>query len=316
MRHTWATLCAVAALLLAACAQTPEAPETTQPAAQAPRAAAPESTAQARAIARHRQLAARYRDAGDVGAAAVEWHVLTLLDPDNESIRRELASANKAVERAVDAELENGRAASRRGDAEAATHAMLRVLALEPANAEAMKTVRELERQRAARTQGERAARAARNVVPQTSDSFDLEQRIELFRAGDVASGLRELKRYVDAHPTDSAARAQIATAVYDRAREIESQGARENALAMYEQAIALRGESMPSWNTKLGSLKKALSADYYNKGVSAAAKDPAQAIKHWEASLRYDPSNAQAAAKLAEARRSIAPTKGGPPGT
>ncbi len=308
-------LAAFAAIALTACAQTPEVPETPAP-VETPRAVAPESTAQSRAIARHRQLAARYRDAGDVGAAAVEWHILTMLEPESESFRRELALANKAVSHAVEVELDNGRAASRRGDIDAATQAMVRVLALDPGNAEAVKVLRELERQKAARTQAERAARAARSAAPASADSFDVEQRIELFRAGDMASGLRELKRYVDAHPTDSTARAQIATAVYDRARELESQGARENALAMYEQAIALRGEAMPPWNAKLASLKKTLSADYYNKGVSAAGKDPAQAIKHWEASLRYDPGNTAAAAKLAAARRSIAPTKGGPPGT
>lgn len=308
-------LAAFAAIVLAACAQTPEVPETPAP-VEGPRAVAPENTAQSRAIARHRQLAARYRDSGDVAAAAIEWHILTLLDPESESLRRELALANKAVARAVEVELDNGRAASRRGDADAATQAMLRVLAVDPGNAEAVKALRDLERQKSARAQAERAARAARSAVAATADSFDVEQRIELFRAGDTASGLRELKRYVDAHPTDSAARVQIAMAVYDRARELESQGARENALTMYDQAIALRGEAMPAWNAKLASLKKALSAEYYNKGVSAAAKDPAQAIKHWEASLRYDPGNTAAAAKLTEARRSIAPTKSGPPGT
>jgi len=308
-------LAAAAAILLAACAQTPEVPEAPAP-VDASRVVAPENNAQSRAIARHRQLAARYRDAGDIGAAAIEWHILTLLDPENETFRRELALASKAVAHAIDAELDNGRAASRRGDADAATQAMARVLSLEPDNAEAAKTLRELERQKSTRAQAERAARAARTAMPAPADSFDLEQRIELFRAGDMASGLRELKRYVDAHSNDSAARVQIATAVYDRAREIESQGARENALAMYEQAIALRGEPVAQWNVKLASLKKALSAEYYTKGVSAAAKDPAQAIKHWEASLRYDPGNAAAAAKLAETRRSIAPTKGGPPGT
>jgi len=308
-------LAAFAAILLAACAQTPEVPETAAP-AEAPRTVAPENTAQSRAIARHRQLAARYRDSGDVAAAAIEWHVLTLLDPDNEAFRRELALARKAASRAIEVELDGGRAASHRGDTDAATQAMLRVLALEPGNAEAVKALRELERQRSARTQAERAARAARSATPAPADSFDVEQRIELFRAGDMTSGLRELKRYVDAHPTDTTARAQISLAVYDRARELESQGARENALTMYEQAIALRGESMPTWSTKLATLKKALSVEYFNRGVSAAAKDPAQAIKHWEASLRYDPGNSAAAAKLAEARRTMAPTKGGPPGT
>ncbi|HEX9276296.1 MAG TPA: hypothetical protein VGA51_07850 [Casimicrobiaceae bacterium] len=307
-------LTAAVAIVLAACAQAPEQPEPAA-AIETPRALAPD-TAQTRAIAKHQKLAARYRDAGDLADAATEWHILALLDPQNESFRRELAQARTAIARTIQVELETGRAAARRGEPDVATQAMLKVLALDPGNAEAVKSLRELERQKATRAQAERAARAARSAAPQPADSFDVEQRIELFRAGDMASGLRELKRYVDAHPADSTARAQIGTAVFDRARELESQGARENALSMYEQAIALRGEPMPAWSATAGALRKAVSADYYDKGVRAAATDPAQAIKHWETSLRFDPGNKATAAKLAEARRSIAPTKGGAPGS
>jgi tetratricopeptide (TPR) repeat protein len=143
-----------------------------------------------------------------------------------------------------------------------------------------------------------------------------VEQRIEIFRAGDMTSGLRELKRYVDEHPGDATARAQIGTAVYERARELESQGARENAVTMYEQAIALRGGDNAAWSAKVGTLRKSLSAEYYDKGVKIAASDPAQAVRYWETSLKFDPANKAAAARLDQARRPMAPTKGSPSGS
>jgi tetratricopeptide (TPR) repeat protein len=306
-------LFAIAAVVLAACAQAPERPETAT--VEAPPVSAADN-AQTRAIAKHQRLAARHRDAGDLATAATEWHIVTLLDPHNESFRREYANARAAATRAAQRELDSGQQAMRRGDLDAAAQSMLKVLALDPANAEATNTLREIDRQRASRTQADRAARAARNAAPATADSFDVEQRIEIFRAGDTASGLRELKRYVDEHPGDANARAQIGTAVYERARELESQGARESAVTMYEQAIALKGVDNAAWSAKVGTLRKSLSAEYYDKGVKIAASDPAQARRYWEASLKYDPGNKEAAARLAQARRTIAPTKNGAPGS
>jgi tetratricopeptide (TPR) repeat protein len=80
-----------------------------------------------------------------------------------------------------------------------------------------------------------------------------------MFKAGDVEGGLRDLRRYVDTYPNDKAGRNRIGTAVYDRGRELEAQGAREQALKMYEQAVALRGEPGPGWSARIQALKKSL---------------------------------------------------------
>ena len=127
----------VASIVLAACAQAPEVPDTAAPATapQAPRAAA--DSAQARAIAKHQRLAARARESGDIAMVATELQLLALLDPDNAAFRRDLAQARASVARALDTELEAGRAAERRGDSDAAAQAMVRVLVLDPDNAEA-----------------------------------------------------------------------------------------------------------------------------------------------------------------------------------
>ena len=124
-----------------------------------------------------------------------------------------------------------------------------------------------------------------------------------MFRAGDTAGGLRDLHRFVDANPGDKAARNRIGTVVYDRARELEAQGQREQALGLYVEAVSLRGDAAPGWAARIQAVKKALGDEYFDKGVKDWPADRALAIKDWEASLRFDPQNAKAAARLKDAQ-------------
>jgi tetratricopeptide (TPR) repeat protein len=255
--------------LLAGCAEVPVAP----PEPPAATRLSPQDERIRTAIAKHRQLAAQYRQAGDLAAAATQYQLLTLLAPDDGTFRTELAATRAEIARRVKESLAAGNAALRSGDADRAAESMLRALALDPENAEAAAQLREIERQRLSRIQASRAAkaggvagangaqRAASPRAPATAgnDSYDLEQPLEMFKAGDTAGGLRDLRNYVDANPNDKAARNRIGTAVYDRARELESQGAREQALALYEQAVALRGEPGPGWTARIQALQKAL---------------------------------------------------------
>jgi tetratricopeptide (TPR) repeat protein len=260
--------------LLAACAQMPVA---TNPASEL---ASPRPTLDARgqAIVRHQQRAQQARSAGDLAKAENEW-------------------------------LQVGNTAMKGGDSERATQAMLRVLALDPDNDEAAKALREIDRQRITRIQGDRAQKlrpvdiAGLKSAPSASEQYDLEQPLEMLRAGDVNGGLRELRAYVDANPGNRAARQKIGTAVADRARELQNKGSREQAYMLYEQAVALRGETTPEWNTQMQALRKALSEEYYNNGERAYRSDVALAIKQWETSLRYDPQNLKASMRLRDAR-------------
>ena len=302
--------------LLAGCAQLPPAP------ASAPASASRLSPQEERvrlAVAKHQQLANQAKQAGDLAAAATQFQILTLLAPNDATFRNELAATRAEIGRRVKENLAAGNAAMRSGDADRAAEAMLKVLALDPENAEAAKDLREIEKQRLSRIQAGRAAKAGGagavangNATPRAaaaprtaaSDAYDLEQPLEMFKAGDTAGGLRDLKNYVDANPNDKAARNRIGTAVYDKGREQEDQGAREQALALYEQAVALRGEPGLGWSARIQALKKTLGNDYFDKGAKAYPANAAQAIKDWETSLRYDPQNAKAAARLKDARQ------------
>jgi tetratricopeptide (TPR) repeat protein len=255
--------------VLAGCAQMPPAP----PAATT--RLSPQDERVRLAVAKHQQLASQAKQAGDLATAATQLQILTLIAPSDTAFRSELAATRAEIGRRVKDNLATGNAALRSGDSDRAAEAMLKVLALDPENAEAAAQLREIEMQRLSRIQAGRAAKAggggavangssrtvaaAKAPASAAGDAYDLEQPLEMFKAGDTVGGLRDLKSYVDANPNDKAARNRIGTTVYDKARELEDKGAREQALAMYEQAVALRGEPAAGWTARMQALKKSL---------------------------------------------------------
>jgi tetratricopeptide (TPR) repeat protein len=307
--RTWWLLAGLA--VLGGCAQAPERPAPSVPSA-APAPAISRTVSEA--ITRHRRLAETAKQSGDLATAATQWQVLTVLAPDDATYARELAATRAAIDKEVRDQLAAGNAAMSAGDTDRASVAMLRVLALDPAQPDAAKALREIDRRKLSRIQADRAAKVslqdqvatratARAQQNDVNDAFDVEQAIELLRAGDVSGGMRDLKAYVEANPSNRAARQRIGNAVADRAKELEDQGAREQALAMYEQAVSLRGDASAPWAARMAPLKKQLSQDYMERGTRAYRSNISQAISFFETSVKYDPTNAQANLKLKEAK-------------
>lgn len=263
-RFRWSSLATPAlALAVAGCAQQQPLPEAvTVP----PPAAAVRSDVD-RAIDQRVALARQHLAAGDPRAAAVEWQILILLAPQNPDFRRELAASRDAAQRGARERLDAARAAQRNGQAERAVEAYVQALAYEPGNAEAARALRELDRQRYARIQADRAARAKNEMAAPArtvpgdgpGDGYDVDQALEMLAAGDLAGGLRDLKAWVEANPRQRSTRQRIGAAVYDKGRELEAIGAREQALSAYESAVALAGEAPAEWTTRIAALKKAL---------------------------------------------------------
>jgi tetratricopeptide (TPR) repeat protein len=200
------------------------------------------------------------------------------------------------------------------GDLDRASATMLRALALDPSQPDAAKMLREIDRRRLTRIQADKAAKAtpqgeaarsasAARASSEVNDGFDIEQALEMVRAGDTSNGLRDLRAYVDANRGNRAARQRIGNAVADRARELEDQGAREQAVTLYEQAVALRGDANAPWAGRMNALKKTLSQDYLDKGTRASRTNLAQAISFFETSVKYDPDNTAASIKLKDAK-------------
>jgi len=317
--HARTAVAVAVATLVAACAQAPTAPEAP---VQAPavRADGPRDEA----IRRHREFAREARAAGDLATAVDHLHVVTMLAPGDEAARRDAEALRAEIQRGVRENLDAGRSAMRAGDNARASTAFLRVLALDPRNAEAARSLREIDRQNMARAQSNRAsrvrvedlfadARAAKSAPPagyggapaaaSGNDAYDLDQRIERLQAGDTAGALRELKVWVDAHPKDRAGRQRVGAAVAERAKELEGKGQREAALNLYEQALSLRGEPQPEWSARIAALKKSVAGDYYNEGVKLMRTDLPGAVRALETAVKLDPQNANAANRLREAK-------------
>lgn len=323
--HARTAVAIAVATLVGACAQAPAAPDgEPAPAPRIVRTDGPRDEA----IRRHRELAREARAAGDLATALDHLHVVTMLAPGDEAARRDAEALRGEVQRGVRENLDAGRNAMRSGDNARASTAFLRVLALEPRNAEAARSLREIDRQNMTRAQANRAARVrvedlfadarAAKAAPPAGygaapaptaaaaggiDAYDLDQRIEMFRAGDTATALRELKAWVDAHPKDRAGRQRIGAAVAERAKELEGKGQREAALGLYEQALSLRGEPQPEWSARVAALRKSVAADYYNEGVKAMRTDLNGAVRSLETAVKLDPQNANAANRLREAK-------------
>jgi tetratricopeptide (TPR) repeat protein len=302
---------AAGGLALAACAAVPTVVDDAPPSVTTPSAPTTTVTSPYRnaAIARHSRLAAAARDAGDLAEAADHEEVLVLLAPNDPARRRALQTTREAIKRSTRTYTESGVAARRAGDLAAARDSFLRVLALDPDNAEAVKALREIDSAVMARTQSERAAkvRVVDDIVAsakaRASDALDVDQRIEIMRAGDLNAGLRELRSWVDANPAERATRQRIGVAVAEKARELESKGQRESALGLYDQAGTLAGAPTPEWTTRAQALRKALGEHYYAEGMKLYRSDLALAIRSFEAGARYDPNNTNLQLRLREAK-------------
>lgn len=299
--------------LLAACAQVP-APQAPAPKLLAPPVAAVD-TRRSEAIARHRNLAKRATEDGDLATAATQWQLVTLLAPEDDTYQSEWTAVRAAIATSVKNHLQMGFAAMAKGDLERASQAMLRALALDPNQFDAATALREIDRQRYTRIQANRVARArladkvaggasrTKTVGSEPDDALELGHALDMLRSGDATGGIRDLKSLIDANPQDHNARQRIATAIAERALELENHGSREQALLLYEQATLLRGETTAPWAARVPALRRAISKQFFDMGTRAYRTNVTQAITFFETSLRYDPANTQAALKLEHAR-------------
>lgn len=319
-------MCAAGAVVaaLAGCVTTPP-----PPAAGAPVVEAPISHLEVeRAIERRRAMALKAEQDGDLVGAATQWRLVLLLAANDGQAAERLAALRASAAEVVKTELAAGRDALRRGDNERASQSLLRVLVFDADNRQAIDALRELDRQRAMRRAADRAVRAqmetstvaakssgARRPSTEAGD-YEVEQSLELLRAGDSAVALAELRRYVSANPGDRVLRERIAGTLYSRAQELERQEGGGAAVAMYGEAVRIHSSPPQAWTVHLSQLKMRLAGQEYEKGVRLMTTNVAAAITHFEAALRLSPNHAQAQLQLQRARKmqqklqSISPTR------
>ena len=269
--------------------------------------------APSKTLALHEEMAKRYEASGDLASAVNEWHILTLLAPKERSYQDKLITTKETIRRLSNQAFTMGMASYRKKQLDETTRYMLKVLALFPDRTEAAQVLREIEKQKMASIQNLKATKAAKTVRYQkkmdeidtsNKSTLDPDQQIELFTAGDTTGGLREMRLYVEANPGEKQNRQRIANAVCEEAQKRENQGAEEDALRLYEQALFLRGDKYKPWEQRLNALRSKLASEYYGKGVQIYNKDISAAIQYWEKTLSIDPYYNNAALRLKEAKK------------
>jgi tetratricopeptide (TPR) repeat protein len=300
------------AALLAACAGTPTAelptPQTFSPIPPTARLADFESSYSERAVALSRE--------GRWAEALPLWEILVLLRPDSQDYRAQLERTQEQIGQVVAERLKAADKTRHAGDLERATLQYLRVLSVDPQNADAARALREIEAERvkrayllkprvlANRSSAER--NGARNSVAQPANdpAGELEIGVVQFRQGDYAGSVQTLEKYFRAHPRDDNARSYLADAYQQVGLASLREGRKEEALGQLEKAQQL-GPSDPAEVSKaVRSVRQALGEEYYRLGVQAFASDIDRAISLWERSLSYDPSQVQVQVRLQQARR------------
>lgn len=205
--------------------------------------------------------------------AALGWEVLGLLRPDDGAVSDRLAAARQQIDAHVARHQAAAQAAQRRGDGQAAMREWLELLALDPTHRGAADALRQIERERSARSQ---VGRFARPVLP--------------------------ARRPAEPAPAPSPALAEAARSANSQ-REHATMLARQGDL---DGAIALLRDS-PQWRSQ--PAHRSMVVDLYvRKAEATKSTQPEVARRAVEAALAIDARHAGALALQAQLARPAAP--------
>jgi tetratricopeptide (TPR) repeat protein len=245
----------LAGLLLALAGCASRAPAPTAPTGGVPDAPVATPAAPLDAFQQQQQDRAERAEAqGRWAEAALAWEVLGLLRPDDGAVARRLAAARQQIGERVARHQAVAQAAQRRGDGQAAMREWLELLALDPSHLGAADALRQMERERSARSQ---VGRFARPLLP--------------------------ARRPAEPAPAPSPALAEAARSANSQ-REHATLLARQGDL---DGAITLLRDS-PQWRSQ--PAHRAMVVDLYvRKAEATKAAQPEVARKAVEAALAID---------------------------
>jgi tetratricopeptide (TPR) repeat protein len=295
-------------LLAAACAPVPVVEKPVAPPAAAE---VPEDTTIENFERRHADRARNFARQGRWAEAAYAWEVLVLLRPENAAYRKGLDDARGQIRQMTGERIEKAEAARKSGDARQAEQLYLRVLALDADHAGAIDGLRALEKERSARLNHSRVARAngqtMRAPKPAAPVAYverrDLDYGVMLFHQGDYGASLATLDKYLKANPKDELGRRYVAESHLQLGHQRLGQGRREEALAHFEKARSYRKLDTPELDTTIRGIRSTLAEEQYQKGVRAYAEDIRLAMTYWERSLQYDPGHTRSQLRLDQAK-------------
>lgn len=230
------------------------------------------------------------------------WQSLLPLETQDPEVTEAIAVLQIEIEHRIDDNLRKGRSAQARGDQRSADLYMLRVLALQPGQAQALEQLAANQSQRAQIQQENKSNEEDRQVVArQQRPAVSLAQRLRiLYKQGDYEGLLALGKTAGDPPPSDVAGMMRLThVRLADHA---EQRGELDTALEHMQSAMALQPRESDSLLGRSAQLRRQLSDDWYREGTRLMKDDLPQAISALKKSLGYNPYNQAAKRKLAQA--------------
>ena len=270
----------VAIACVAGCGSTPHAGAPTASIDDSPQAADATRSPPAAFEQRQRDRALGFMRQKRFAEAAVTWEVLGVLRPDVGEYRERLAETQRQIDAAVAERLPRAAQAAQRGDIDAATQHYLAVLALQPQNEPAADALRALERERNKRNYLGKYSRftITRRAIADAempanaghmADRNDIEHAALLAGMFDVIAIRHDI----------------------EHAALLAGDGEFDEAIGLLERRLVA--------DRRDAAARRLLASVYYRKAESLSSRDKSAAVAALEKSVRLDPVEPIAAARL-----------------
>ncbi|MEO0436829.1 MAG: hypothetical protein AAF098_07970 [Pseudomonadota bacterium] len=253
-------------------------------------------------VARQAEAALAAQERGDLALARSIWLTVQTYDPAYEPAKDRLLELEQQIQVSVDKNLEQAKQAYARGNRRSGDRALLNVLALQPANAQAMASLRASVSEASHAKQAEKV-REEQNMLAMADQQRRAEERfVELnqaYREGDFEQVLSlgqsdELK-------SSSTAQSIVVSALQQLAHQASAQGDFELELGYLEQAQSI-DSSNSDLSNKVGALKQRISSEALKEGIALMKSDLNGAVEKLQLALSYDPSNVAIKRRLRQA--------------
>ena len=260
-------------------------------------------------IAAQKAAARQLTQEGRLAEALAMWQTLLPLGTGDEEIWAAIADLESDIASRVTTLLRSARRAYANGRSEDGDRYMLKVLALQPGQRDALLRLRRshstfAQRQQQQKSEIEYQARVGNPGVPVKAPSpppQDLVAQLKVLeRKGDYAGMVALAETSSDAGQADAAALLRDAHVAL--AEQAEGDKKLDDALAHVESAMTLQPVENDPLLDRSAKLRGKLSTSWYEKGVRLIQTDLPAAIDALSKALNFNPYNVNAKRKLAQA--------------
>ncbi len=298
------TLSALALVLTACAAQQEPGPVTIVD---------PVDNAAAEFVSDRRSTAQAFEANGDLAASLVEWRLIAAVKPRDGQAQQEIRRLEALIASRKRALLQQGEDALSKNRRSAARTAFLKVLALDGSDAQAIRRLREIERQSVLANQktkddkalAEYRASHSKPQPQQQGGTGDFDQKAAAaFGRGAYREVIDLADQQLKRDPEDSTAASYRQRAYVALAQKSRQSGNLRETLTFLEAASETPAGAQATISKSITAARSDLATSLYTEGLDLMNSDLDRAIELLAEALTYDPTHLQAKQRLDQAQR------------